>query len=128
MVIQGKTLDTQRPCRRGVALHQVEIGTGQMHPGDVGEIHQTAQLHLQLLLVQIPEAALQAGQVTGADQLHARVDLAHFPAILDVQLHAAGQHGKTQAEQQNEQQQAPQQSAGTRANHCASAGRLIMSR
>ncbi|MCY1412481.1 hypothetical protein D9M71_278910 [compost metagenome] len=128
LIVQGKALDAQRPDRLGIALYQVEIGAGQVHPRDVGEVHQPAQLHVQLLLVQVPQAAFQAGQVAGADQFHARIDVAHFPSILDVQLHAAGQHGEAQAEQQNEQQQAPQQSTGTRANHCASAGRLIMSR
>ena len=38
-------------------------------------------------------------------------DLAHLPAIFEVQLHGARHQGETQAEQQDEQQQPAQQSA-----------------
>ncbi|MNK95530.1 hypothetical protein D3C87_1157690 [compost metagenome] len=128
LIIQGKSLDTQWADRFRIAVQQIEIGAAQVYPRHIGKIHQTAQLHVQLLLVQIPQAAFQARQVAGADQLHARVDIAHFPAVFDVQLHAAGEYGEAQAEQQNEQQQPSQQSTGSGADHCAFAGRLIMSR
>ncbi|MNJ32319.1 hypothetical protein D3C77_269810 [compost metagenome] len=126
--IQGETFDAQRPRRVGVTLQQVEVVTAQAHPGDIGKIHQTAQLHADLLLVQIPEAAFKAGEVTNPDQRHARLDIAHFPAVLEIQLHGAGQHREAQTEQQNEQQQAAQQAISVQADHRASAGRLIMSR
>ncbi|MNN92256.1 hypothetical protein D3C81_2105100 [compost metagenome] len=83
---------------------------------------------VQLRLVQVPQAAFQAGQVTGADQRHAGLDVAHFAAVFEVQLHATGQHGEAQAEQQDEPQQTAQQAIGVQAYHRASAGRLIMSR
>ncbi|MCY1420867.1 hypothetical protein D9M71_365030 [compost metagenome] len=126
-VAQIKVFDTQGPGRYGDALLQLEIAAVQAHPRHIGEVHQTAHLHAQLLLVEVPEAAVQAFQVAVADQLQARLDVAHFPAIFDVQLHRAGQHRKAQAEQQDEQQQAPQQPARP-GIHRASAGRLIMSR
>ncbi|MDF9893745.1 UNVERIFIED_ORG: hypothetical protein OKW25_002892 [Pseudomonas vranovensis] len=113
---------------RRFALQQVEVGTVQAHPRHIGEVHQAAQLHVQLLLVEVPEAAFKACQVTGANQRHARVDVAHLATVLEIQLHGAGQHGKAQAEQQDEQQQAPQQATGLQAHHLAPAGRLTMSR
>ncbi|MNZ78520.1 hypothetical protein D3C78_970970 [compost metagenome] len=128
LVIQGKALDAQRPWRIGLALQQVEVSAAQTHPGNIGKVHQATQLHAQLLLVEVPQAALEAGQVTDTDQRHARVDITHFTSVLEVQLHRAGEHGKAQAEQQDEQQQTPQQTTGLQAAHRASAGRLIMSR
>ncbi|MNM42069.1 hypothetical protein D3C76_1052590 [compost metagenome] len=128
LVIQGESLDAQRPLGLGLAAQHREIVTEQAHPGDVRKVHQPAQLHIQLRLVEVPQAALQAGQVAGADQRHARLDVAHLAAVLEIQLHRTGEHGEAQAEQQDEQQQAPQQAVGVQANHRASAGRLIMSR
>ncbi|MNG08888.1 hypothetical protein D3C84_922770 [compost metagenome] len=109
-------------------MQQIEIRAGQVHPRHVGKVHQPPQLHVQLLLIQVPETALQTGQVTGTNQLHARVNVAHLPTVFEVQLHGARQHGETQTEQQNEQQQTPQQPTGAGANHLEFAGRLIMSR
>ncbi|MFI8334766.1 AAA family ATPase [Pseudomonas taetrolens] len=54
--------------------------------------------------------------------------MAHFPAVLEIQLHATGQHGETQAEQQNEQQQTAHQAIVAGALHRVFTGRLIMSR
>ncbi|MNO86592.1 hypothetical protein D3C76_779970 [compost metagenome] len=128
LVIEGEALDAQRSFGFGVTAQQLEIVADQTHPGHVGKVHQAAQLCIQLRLVQVPQAALQAGQVAGADQRHARLDVAHLAAVFEIQLHATGQYGKAQAEQQDEPQQAAQQAIGVQANHRASAGRLIMSR
>ncbi|MNG98502.1 hypothetical protein D3C79_576460 [compost metagenome] len=128
LVIEGEAFDAQRPLGLGGAAQQLEIVADQAHPGDIGKVHQAAQLCVQLCLVQVPQAALQAGQVTGADQRHARLDIAHLAAVLEIQLHRAGQHGEAQAEQQDEQQQAAQQAIGAQADHRESAGRLTMSR
>ena len=128
LIIKGEALDAQRPCGFGLTAQQLEIITDQAHPRHIGKVHQAAQLHIQLRLVQVPQATLQAGQVAGADQRHACVYVTHFAAVLEVQLHATGQHGEAQAEQQDEQQQATQQAVGAQANHRASAGSLIMSR
>ncbi len=109
---QGVALGTERPtCVVGV-LHQVEVGAAQAHLGDVGEVGQAVQLHVELLLVEVPQAALEAGEVADADQLQACIDVAYLAAVLEVQLHGAGQHGEAQAEQQHPQQQAPGQAAG----------------
>ncbi|MNM98429.1 hypothetical protein D3C81_1109600 [compost metagenome] len=111
LVGQGKVLAAQRPRRVG-AIPQVEVAAGQAYPGDVGEVDQAVQLHVQLLLVEVPQAAFEAGQVADADQLQARLDVAHLAAVFEVQLHGAGQHGEAQAEHQHAQQQAPRQAAG----------------
>ncbi|MNO83774.1 hypothetical protein D3C76_750960 [compost metagenome] len=112
LVAQREALDPQRPAAPRVALDQVEVGAAQAGAGDVGEVDQAVQLHVQLLLVEVPQAALEAGQVADADQLQARLDVAHLAAVFEVQLHGAGQHGEAQAEQQHPQQQAPRQAAG----------------
>ncbi|MNF61600.1 hypothetical protein D3C84_432520 [compost metagenome] len=128
LVGQGKVLAAQRPCRVGAFL-QVEVAAGQAYPGDVGEVRQAAQLHLQLLLVEVPEAALEAGQVADADQLQARLDVAHFASVFQVQLHGAGHQGEAEAEQQDEQQQPAQQAVGGfQHGHRRGSGWAIMSR
>ncbi|MNE55246.1 hypothetical protein D3C80_1500720 [compost metagenome] len=81
------------------ALLQLEVAAVQAHPRHVGEVHQAAQLYLQLFLVEVPETAVQALKITVADKLQARLDVAHFPAVFDIQLHRAGQHREAQAEQ-----------------------------
>ncbi len=126
--IQGEALDAQRPLGFGLPSQQLKIVANQTHPGHVGKIHQAAQLGIELRLVEVPQAALQAGEVAGADQRHACLDVAHLAAVFEIQLHATGQNGKAQAEQQDEPKQAAQQAIGVQANHRASAGRLIMSR
>ncbi|MNP12983.1 hypothetical protein D3C76_1052450 [compost metagenome] len=128
LVIQGEALDAQGPLGLGITAQQGEVIADQAYPGHIGKVHQATQLHIQLRFVEVPQAALEACQVTGADQRHARFDIAHLTAVFEVQLHRAGQHGEAQAEQQDEQQQAPQQAIGAQADHRASAGRSIMSR
>ncbi|MCY1512834.1 hypothetical protein D9M68_473100 [compost metagenome] len=129
LVGQGETLAAQRAGRVGGAFLQVEVAAAQAHLGDVGEVRQAAQLHLQLLLVEVPEAALEAGQVADADQRQARLDVAHLAAVFQVQLHRAGHQGEAEAEQQDEQQQPAQQAAGElRPGHGRGSGWAIMSR
>ncbi len=120
LVAQGKALDPQQAAWTLVALQQVEVGALQTDTGDVGEIPEAAQLHVQLLLVEIPQAALEAGQVAAADQFQARLDLTHFAAVFEEQLHGAGEDSETQAEQQHPPQQAPRQHSAAAA-HQASA-------
>ncbi|MCY1424171.1 hypothetical protein D9M71_399080 [compost metagenome] len=112
LVAQREAFDAQGAAATLVALDQVEVGAAQAGPGDVGEVDQAVQLHVQLLLVEVPQAALEAGQVADADQLQTRLDIAHLATVFEVQLHGAGQHGEAQAEYQHAQQQAPRQPAG----------------